>query len=304
MFIELIKLLSKRTFKDQENSGIWFPDPEKFQVIQQLYSNDLSNHQLNRLSEDFTASLSFFDINGMWKTTSNNRLRKYDAKVIEILKKTNTKNRIEFLDIGASDGCTTLYFLEQIKHNSNFENIRTLVMDKYLYLNTFSFLRIKEYRASDGTRILLRIGPIGLRLPGSAHSKGLISRFFAILYSKQSCFSNRMKFIKKYLLLNPKIRLISNISAVECDIIKFNNCYKSKFDIIRASNTLNLSYFPVNDLKCAIKNIFKYLTDGGILVVSNAANGSIWQKKRYEFFQLSKLGKGSEIDLLIKADYV
>ncbi len=289
---------------DQENSGIWFPDPEKFQVIQRLYSADLSIRHLNRLYEDFTTSLSFYDINGMWKTTSKNRLRKYDAQVIEILKKTNTKNSIEFLDIGASDGSTTIYFLEQIKHNFDYDNIRAIVMDKYLYLYTFSFLCFKEYRVLDGTRILVRMGPIGLRLPGSAHSRGLISRLVAILYSKQSCFSKRMAFIRKYLLLNPKIRLISDISAVECDIMKFNNSYKSKFDLIRASNTLNFSYYSVKDLKCAIRNIYEYLTYGGIVLFSNADNGSVWRKKEGKLLEILRVGQGSELNSLLRINKI
>jgi hypothetical protein len=94
---------------------------------------------------------------------------------------------------------------------------------------------------------------------------------------------------------------------MELDCLVRNDDLIGCFGAIRASNILNLSYFLVPELSCAIGHLHAYLQDGGCLVVSRndeeaageIENGSVWLKESRRFRWLQDFGSGSEIKSVV-----
>ena len=77
------------------------------------------------------------------------------------------------------------------------------------------------------------------------------------------------------------------------------------FDIIRAMNVLNHSYFSKEQLQIALKNILQSLREGGLFITgSNAGagsvvNGAIYKKTQTGMARIEVSGEGSRVDELI-----
>jgi hypothetical protein len=79
------------------------------------------------------------------------------------------------------------------------------------------------------------------------------------------------------------------------------------FDVIRAMNVLNYSYFPEAQLKQAVENIRLSLNEGGLLVTGSnveagtVVNGGIYRKNGTRMELLAQSGDGSQVDALIRS---
>ena len=77
------------------------------------------------------------------------------------------------------------------------------------------------------------------------------------------------------------------------------------FDIIRAMNVLNYSYFPEAQLRKAVENIILSLNEGGLFITGSnmkqgtVVNGSIYKKVGGRMQKLEESGAGSQVDALI-----
>jgi CheR methyltransferase, SAM binding domain len=80
-----------------------------------------------------------------------------------------------------------------------------------------------------------------------------------------------------------------------------------RFDIIRAMNILNYSYFSEPQLIQAAQNIAHSLKEGGLFITGSndeqgtVVNGGIYRETNGRLQRISTSGKGSEIDALISA---
>jgi len=79
------------------------------------------------------------------------------------------------------------------------------------------------------------------------------------------------------------------------------------FDVIRAMNLLNLSYFSREDLMKAIANVIASLDEGGLFITGSnleagtSVDGAIYKKSGGRLEKLGVSGNGSQVDDLIKA---
>jgi SAM-dependent methyltransferase len=99
-----------------------------------------------------------------------------------------------------------------------------------------------------------------------------------------------------------------NIELVENDIFVPAPSFFGRFDLIRAANILNNSYFPADQLAVAVSNIRSYCRGPGALVLvlrSEGAkhNGSLFELGTDGKFGLKgRIGSGSEIEGLVLGD--
>jgi hypothetical protein len=79
------------------------------------------------------------------------------------------------------------------------------------------------------------------------------------------------------------------------------------FDIIRAMNLLNHTYFSEAQLQRAVKNIVRSLKEGGLFITGSNAeqgtvvDGTIYKHTHGRLTRLEVSGKGSQIDAMISA---
>jgi hypothetical protein len=83
-----------------------------------------------------------------------------------------------------------------------------------------------------------------------------------------------------------------------------------RFDIIRAMNVLNYSYFPEAQLRNAVENIIESLSEGGLLITGSnmeqgtTVNGGIYKKTKNRMERIEISGNGSKVDALIASGHV
>jgi hypothetical protein len=80
-----------------------------------------------------------------------------------------------------------------------------------------------------------------------------------------------------------------------------------RFDIIRAMNILNRTYFSEPQLRQALENIVQSLEKGGLFVTGSndeqgtIVNGGIYQEAKGRMQKIDETGNGSQVDALISA---
>jgi hypothetical protein len=216
---------------------------------------------------------------------------------------------VKFLDVGASDGITTLQTVNFIASKLRVRIIAYAV-DPYLFLLRRQKWIVVEYVTTNGLPVLVRVGPIGLVLTPWERPRGFLSsmeiwltKWIVSGYKRLSNFRSKMYLTAKIPLVNPQVIKAGNINLVEMDIFEINPSMLESMDIIRASNIISLGYFSEDRIEMAIKIFHKYLRPGGFLLISRniwIANkevecGSIWKKTGITFTHVADLSFKSEI---------
>ena len=145
------------------------PSPRKNKASSREFLEELADRAAKLRSDDFvlirdlfSATLSEMRIGGAWKRTHSGRLRATEDALCRFLIG-RSGQRLTMLDLGASDGITTLEAFRLLRDRLG-SDIRIYLADKNLSLLRFHRWSVVEYRARDGEPILVRIGRLGLRL--------------------------------------------------------------------------------------------------------------------------------------------
>ena len=97
------------------------------------------------------------------------------------------------------------------------------------------------------------------------------------------------------------------IEFVEDELAVRNPRFESRFDIARAANLLNRSYFDLSRLRGMIDNLKSYVRrPDGLLVINRTHedgtnHGTIFRLDTGEVQVVERVGGGSEIELLVTA---
>jgi hypothetical protein len=210
-------------------------------------------------------------------------------------------DHITFLDLGASDGVTTLELLCALRR-AGYGKVNACATDLNLWLYRFQLGPLVEYRAGNGEPIMVRLGPIGLRLAKHRREIGG-SDVFSACYLRSTWFRDAMRLDKRIALVNPLVRREPDIIFSELNCLERKDSFVGKFSAARASNILNLGYFEPNQIVSAITHLHAYLRQQGCLVVSRnvdspageVENGSVWLKQSDRFDRVADFGNGSEV---------
>jgi hypothetical protein len=213
---------------------------------------------------------------------------------------------VTLLDIGASDGITTVEAVRALRRAFGGE-VRAFLADRDLWLLRYRRGPIVEYRAVDGEPIMVRLGPLGVRLAKHRHEAQPDSNPLAQRYLHSNWFRSSMQLDARISLVNPVSRNEPGITILELDCLTRNESLRERMSAIRASNIMNLGYFSTAQIRDAVGHVYSYLRDGGCFVASRnddqtegeAENGSVWQKESGRFRWLQDFGSGSEIKAVV-----
>jgi hypothetical protein len=274
--------------------------------------NELDPEKQEQSEEIILENFSFSD--GSYKKTHSGRFDEFDEKIINRLKDSfGTERKLLVHDLAVSDGRTSFDFFSKLQ--KIFSNLDFFASDKnmFAYVQT-SFKNEERKMVTDEAGKILQIifPPFVLNFYSSKRAwRFKIKR--AILYPINFIIINLFKaaFVrniffkaggekKKITLLQNKTidltRSKNNFHIQGYDLFQEN---PDKFDIIRAMNVVNLSYFTAKEIRKIAYNILNSLKEGGLFVVgSNKAaatpvNGDLFIKKNGRLESLEKFGDGA-----------
>lgn len=276
-------------------------DPDQLAAISDQFAREPSTDVA--LADKFSRVLHDLCMGGVWKTTNRGRLPTTERAICAHLK-ADSGGDISVLDLGASDGTTSLDLANALRSAFG-DRIRVVMADLNLSLHRYHKGPLVEYRTANGKPVMARIGRIGLQLADHGHSK--TTNPLAVCYRKCQALRKSMRFDFLISLIHPLVLAEPSVQTIELDCLERQKHLSNKFHCVRASNLLNCDYFPDNDIRIAVANIYDYLREGGCLLVSRniggslgeSENGSIWRKSGPRFIHLADFGAGSEIKTVV-----
>jgi hypothetical protein len=104
-------------------------------------------------------------------------------------------------------------------------------------------------------------------------------------------------------LVHPLAAADPDITVSEADALQHHTEFVGRFDVVRISNLLNLSYFSRSEIETIVGHTITYLTDRGLLVISKnmstdsttAECGSLWRRHSGGLSWISDFNGGSEL---------
>lgn len=256
------------------------------------------------LSDEFSRILHDLSIRGVWRWTERHRLKGVDQLLSEHVVAQGL-NQLRMLDVGASDGITSLDTIDFFRRRLNIP-VSVTIMDRHIQL--FSVKRRKSvlYFTSAHCPVLIRSGRFALCLEpmegfeGVAFNKlasSLARRYAGLLEGEDLGASRPIS------LINPAVSRCPAIEVCERDLFDPEPAWFGVYDTVRASNVLNLSYYSERRIQQAIAVLYQYLKEGGVLLVSRnqiggndeKEKGGLWQKKGLGFARISRLAELPEI---------
>lgn len=276
-------------------------DPDQLARIRDQFARDPSSDTV--LADRFSAVLHDLCMDGVWKTTSRGRLPLTERAICAHLH-VDMEREITVLDLGASDGTTSLDLHRALSYAFG-NRVRIVMADLNLSLHRYRKGPLVEYRTSNGTPVMARIGTIGLQLANDGRRKN--ANPLAAWYRECRALRNSMWFDFSISLIHPLVLAEPAIQTMELDCLLPQASLTDRFVCVRASNLLNRDYFSADNIRIAISNIHHYLQEGGCLLVSRnirglhgeSENGSIWRKTGQRFTHLENFGSGSEIEAIV-----
>lgn len=218
--------------------------------------------------------------NGTFKTTAAKRHEEVDHAICELLDATN---HYRILDVAVSSGTGTVELSQRLSQAGIPHTM--LGTDLTLWAN---YLRLPLVTILfDENHFLYQVDVASLAFPNTPPSKLSALVFFTgkYLLKLHRCFSHGAK----------RVQLLSRVARESDVLFETGDIFglvvpKSldpKFDVIRASNVLNRSYFSSDQITFALRNLCNYLKEGGLLVVNRTHES----KNQFTVFQL----RGAEL---------
>jgi hypothetical protein len=247
--------------------------------------------------------------NRTFKTTSTSRLSDFNDLIISVLPE--SIEPLNLLDVAISSGVTTVDFMEQLSQKGiRFSMTATdLYIDAELLTYASWFCVLVDHNGYPLQYEMFGVGVCSWISPRDFLSGAFIGvclgRLIHYVFDKLSSSPRT----KKQKLISARVEQTKHVVELSRDDIFVKNPeYTAKFDLIRAPNILNLSYFSEAQLRAAIVNLRTRLKVGGILAVcrthaGGVNHGSLFRKVAENRFELiTSLGAGSEISHLIAAE--
>ena len=258
-----------------------------------------------RLSRDFSEVVSSIRIGRTHKLTRPNRLAGPTGALCDRLQ-SPARDTLQFLDVGGSDGITTLEAVRMLEARLE-RPVHACLIDPFIRLVRYRSGSTVEYRTPDQSPVMVRVGPIGLQLSSVGTTRDPLSRGLGRWYLGRTAARQSMRVDATISLVNPLVAADPSVTVLEWDAMRHNPALVDRFHAVRASNVLNRSYFSGEQIEHALSHLHGYLRDGGWLLVSRSHasdsgevdHGSIWRKEGGRFVRQHSFGAGSEIAALV-----
>ncbi|SCA56216.1 hypothetical protein MTBPR1_20064 [Candidatus Terasakiella magnetica] len=239
--------------------------------------------------------------NGSFKTTCDNRLNDVNSYVDEFL---DFDCELKILDVAASSAISSVEWFAHLQKKSlkmDYTASDLTMVGRY-YQTGFTDLLFEKQ-----TGHLLQADILGQAFPSSSGVRWK-NQIYRLLKASTSPYRNKGKEIKLVNRLAARCEQEnSNFSLCELDMFQASKQLNSKsFNVIRAANILNRSYFTEAQIFQAIKQLFSLLDDGGFLIVVKSEddgmnNGAVYCKKEKTFEHLGTINGGSDINELVRS---
>jgi hypothetical protein len=300
----MLQLIARQTVANPILKQRQLADPDLLLEIIKSAGSTPDYARQNGLSKLFSQVLHDLRMGGAWKRTGSRRLAQTEQTLQRHLSPLRHSNAT-LLDLGASDGITTLELLHAFRR-AGYSQVSAYATDLNLWLYRFRLGPLIEYRAGNGEPIMARLGPLGLRLAKHRQEIGG-SDLLSALYLSAKSVRDAMRLDTRIALVNPLVSSEPGIIVSELNCLQQNDMFLGKFTAARASNVLNLGYFEPDQIASAITHLHAYLCQDGCLVVSRnvdspageVENGSVWLKRADRFERVEDFGSGSEVKEII-----
>lgn len=278
------------------------PDPEFVARIEEAFDRDGADRASLTLA--FARVVSSIRVGHIDKLTWPERLSEANHSLTRFLA-SRSDDGVCFLDIGGSDGATTLSTVRHLESTLGV-TVHATIMDRYTHLERRGAGWIREYRTSDGSPVLVRFGPVGLQLSSLDVTRDPLSRWLGRVWLSRQDRREAMPMTRTIPLVSPAARA-AHIRVVEWNALQRNADLIGSFDVVRASNVLNESYFSREQIELMLGHLHAYLRKDGLLVVSRtdldtedrAEQGSVWRRSGEGFERLHDYGGGSYIAAVV-----
>lgn len=256
--------------------------------------------------------------NGTYKRTQSHRFEEFDARVIqELLRRLNPSLGFAINDLGVSDGRTAVDFFRRLGSLEH-ADLRFVASDAFPDLTVVTGPRMSLVVVVDpGTGAPLQV----IRPPFVFN---LTQRESALLYPVNRLILAallRMQVpallarfeagdpavhVTRIRLLSPEcLRLLATDPRFTFERHNVLEPALDRFNLVRAMNVLNRSYFSDADLRLASAHIHESLAPGGLFVTGSnedagsPVDGAIYERTATGFRRLWVSGAGSQIDGIV-----
>jgi len=240
--------------------------------------------------------MSSFNVGETIKITGANRHPDADALLVDLLA-THDRDDATIVDIGASDGSTSLDLIRRLGAFKAY-----VIADLFFTLDAVQVGRRTLFFQDDGTCVLIA-GRRTVAWPGE--SRVLAGWFARLIARARSQASGR----QSVLLLNPSVRqhmaTDPRVSYRVHDI--FQPWSGTAPDVIKVANLLRRLYFDDQKILVALRAILAGLKDGGhLLIVDNPRmkntppRGGLYRRDGDRFLPVAQTEGTPEIDDLIR----
>jgi chemotaxis methyl-accepting protein methylase len=277
-----------------------------------LYDDIQRENDSFELSEEFL--FQFKDTRGAYKRTYEKRFDEFDGKITrQILHDFDKEKDIAIHDMGVSDGRSSLTLFNALK--DSYPRLSFTASDYEPFIYTINRGKLTVCINSRDSLLEMKYGAFVFHK--LIRSDYILYPFNCLLYAivKHILTPRILKAYRENKVKRGEIKMFyPGVVAVHRDdkrfILKeFNilDSFNSRYQVIRAMNVLNKTYFSDDEFIKIIKNIYTALVEEGIFITGSnqdagsAVNGGIYRKTNAGFERVYQSGEGSPVHDLIAA---
>jgi chemotaxis methyl-accepting protein methylase len=285
-----------------------FNKPKKASIT--LYEQACREQNADYLTQRIL--LLFADERGAYKRTYSARFEQFDQEISNILQRNfDLEQSITIHDAGVSDGRTAVDFFHKI--NQYFSQLKFTASDYNPTIKIINKGRLHLALTESNQLLEIFYPPFVFNIikrdsyrhyPLNHAIRKIIELFMVRPILKD--YKNGKLAAKKLFLFAPTaINLAkdnNNFNLAQHDILQD---FTQQYNVIRAMNVLNLSYFTDEQFPTIVNNIFKGLKDNGLLITGSnqeadtTVDGAVYKKSANGFELLWQSGNGSPIHSFI-----
>ena len=245
------------------------------------------------------------DERGAYKRTYAKRFEKFDAEVVSLIERTFTGNNLNIHDVSVSDGRTAVDFYHKL---ISYQALNYAASDYEPKVKLLTSGKLKVILTPDNKILELTYSPFVFSIPKRDiywlypinHLIRKLIMHFKVKPLLNDYLNGNVEAKDIFLFAPVAMNLAENnknFSLTEHNIL--NPMNKTDFDVIRAMNVLNLSYFTDLEFSKIVKNIYQALKVGGLFVTGSnqeadtVVNGGVYKKTSTGFECIWQSGSGS-----------
>lgn len=271
-----------------------------------LYEKAMCEPDAEALQEKIL--LPFSDGRGAYKRTYRNRFESFDALALQALQTHLPKDStsLAVLDAGISDGRTAVDFFRLVQAHCPLSHYEATDYDPEVFILTDQGTTVTCDRHGQPLEVLF---PPFVFYPIRRADRFFLFNSVVWLYVKSKILPHILELFRLHPERAHKVQLFCKAAQ---DLQKSDTRFvlgrhnlleapKRTFQVIRAMNVLNVSYFTPDQMQTVVRNLLQGLEDGGLLITGSnqdagsIVDGGIYRKAGAAFTLVASSGGGSPV---------